>query len=169
MAVLTLGDVKPYLKLQTTDSDADVDSFMTAAEAALAKRCGPLEATTVTARVKPLNGVLWLPTTPVISITSVTGRSGGTVTVAAGDVSTGGYIEGPYTFGEDYYTVVYSAGRATCPADLKMAARELVRHLWRTQRGAGVRQGGEDLPGSAYSFPIRVEQLIAPHLQHGFA
>jgi hypothetical protein len=72
--------------------------------------------------------------------------------------------------------VVYSAGRASCPADLLLAVRELVRHIWETQRGGTRRPGSSassetanTIAGAAYLFPFRVEQLLAPYIQPGFA
>jgi hypothetical protein len=72
--------------------------------------------------------------------------------------------------------VVYLAGRSTVPDDLLFAVKELVRHLWTTQRGGATRPGSQQsdamsntLPGAAYVFPFRVEQLLAPHEQPGFA
>jgi hypothetical protein len=72
-------------------------------------------------------------------------------------------------FTATYYTVVYAAGRSTCPEDLLLAVKEQVRHLWQTQRGGAVRNQAEPAPpGAAYLLPYRVEQLIAPHVQPGF-
>jgi hypothetical protein len=55
-----------------------------------------------------------------------------------------------------------------------MAIRELVRHLWRTQRGPTRRPGSEPsesvsntVPGAAYVLPFRVVELITPHVQVG--
>jgi hypothetical protein len=76
-----------------------------------------------------------------------------------------------------WYDVVYQAGRATVPADLLQALKELVRHVWTTQRGSGVQRPGAmssealsiTLPGAAYTLPIRVEQLLIPYQRFGFA
>jgi hypothetical protein len=59
---------------------------------------------------------------------------------------------------------------------LLMAVKELVRHMWQTQRGPTRRPGSQPsesaantVPGAAYLLPFRVSELIAPHLQPGFA
>lgn len=170
MAVLTPDDVRPYLNKESAADDGKLDGFIAAAEAMLAQRCGPLEPTATTS-VVPGSGTcqLVLPVTPVLSVTSVTGRTGGVVTLVRTSSAGVAYADAP--FSEDYYTAVYSAGRTTCPADLKQGIAELVRHLWVTQRGGGGRTGSpiEDVAGGSYSLPRRVEQLIAPHLQFGFA
>lgn len=118
-----------------------------------------------------------LPVLPAVSLTSVTPYAGSALTLAdlyldtaAGVVT---YNDGS-TFSVAHYTVVYDAGRAECPADLLLAAKELVRHLWQSQR-AGAKRGGAGgaeaaaVYGAAYLFPYRIEQLISPHLQPGFA
>ena len=80
------------------------------------------------------------------------------------------------TFSARFYTVAYMAGRETCPDDLKLAVLELVRHFWDTQRGPVRRPGStasegtsNTIPGAAYLLPFRVSELIAAHLQPGFA
>ena len=56
------------------------------------------------------------------------------------------------------------------PPDLALATKELVRHLWLTQRGASPGNAGalpdlgDPVVGTSYSWPWRVEQLIAPYL-----
>jgi hypothetical protein len=67
-------------------------------------------------------------------------------------------------------------GYVALPADLVLAAKEMVRHLWLTQRGSGVQRPGSrpsdtlsnTLPGAAYTLPFRVEQLLAPYIRAGF-
>lgn len=173
MSVLGLDDVKPYLNIETTDEDAQIQLFIDAAETAIAEKVGPLAATAVTERIWfPSGRAIVLAVTPVISITSITSSTGATVTPAAAwvDGDSGVILSDSTSFVDDWYDVVYQAGHNPCPADLLTAARELVRHLWKTQGGpVGSRQGIEDLPGSAFAFPIRVEQLLAAHTGMGFA
>jgi hypothetical protein len=116
--------------------------------------------------------VLALPITPAISLTSVTPRSGTALTLADLYLDT---VSGLVTYNNlgpfvaAYYDVVYSAGRTTCPNDLLFAAKELVRHLWATQRGGvgRTRPDAEAVPGAAHLLPYRVSELIAPHVQIG--
>ena len=178
MPVLPLSDLKKHLNITSNTYDDELESMIAAAEAAIAKRVGPLEPTTVTATVSG-SGALTLPVYPVLSLTSVTDAGGtsvpllGITTDLASGVLTG---SGGAGIGSSTYTVVYSAGRATCPPDLLMAVLELVRHFWDTQRGPTRRPGStasdaasNTIPGAAYMFPFRVEQLLAPHEQYGFA
>jgi hypothetical protein len=75
------------------------------------------------------------------------------------------------------YDVVYTAGRETVSDDLLMADKLLVKHMWETQRGSGTRRPGAGNAGadtsvaewSRYTWPTRVEQLIAPYTGLGFA
>lgn len=175
MPVVELPEVKVHLNITKGDHDAELVMTTVAAEAAIAERVGPLAATAVTRRVRGGSTTLGLPVTPAISLTSVTPVGGSALTLAdlylnqsAGLVT---YSAGD-TFADDFYDVVYQAGRATCPEDLRMAVKELVRHMWATQRGGSQRPGSQpsdalsnSLPGSAYVFPFRVEQLLTPHLQ----
>lgn len=65
------------------------------------------------------------------------------------------------------WTAVYTAGRGDIPPTINLAARILLQHLWRTQRGAA-RGGGpaddfsvtEPIPGFGYAVPNRVLQLL---------
>jgi uncharacterized phiE125 gp8 family phage protein len=178
VAALTRDEVKKHLNITGTGNDDELDEFTARAEAAIEKRCGPLVATTVSSRVRGGASILPLPKTPVVSLTSITPLDGTALTVADYIVSPGGNVEGKtgVTFGSRWYDVVYKAGHAATvpdvPADLKLAALELVRHLWDTQRGGTARPGSRPsdamsntIPGAAYLFPFRVEQLLTPYVQ----
>jgi hypothetical protein len=80
------------------------------------------------------------------------------------------YTLGGYCFPSAWYTVVYNAGRASVPADLLLAVKELVRHLWGSQQGSGSRPGSTPESASpGFLMPYRVLELIGPHMQPGFA
>lgn len=176
MSVLTLAAAKTHLNINSATHDAELQAFIDAAEAAIAKRVGPLASTATTSRVEG-GDVLSLPVTPVLSLTSVTPVNGAALTVGDLHVEPSGEVS--YTsistgFPAWRYTVVYNAGRSSLPSDLLLAVKELVRHMWTTQRGGSSRPNSPQsdalsntIPGSAYTFPIRVEQLIAPHIQVG--
>lgn len=142
MSVVTLAKVKAAGNFQSTDNDAQLQVVLDQAEAEVVKACGPLAATTVTEQARRTGKRVVLNTLPVISLTSVTAtESGATITVESDDTDlASGVIEIDYPT-EDVYTVVYSAGRATVPADLERAVIEMTRYLWRPYRGAGQRQG----------------------------
>lgn len=176
MSVLSVADAKTYLNITAAGTDDEVQVFIDSAESVIARHVGPLAATEVTVRVRPTGTRLAVPTVPAVSLTSVTPADGSPLNpsdlyldAAAGVVT---YNSGA-VFGARYYTVVYSAGRtvnASTNPDLYLAVKELVRHLWATQRGTGARSGGAEIvPGAAYTLPNRVLELLAPHLSPGFA
>jgi hypothetical protein len=179
VSVLQLAVARSHLNISATTQDTKLQGMIDAAEAVIARRCGPLASTATTARVEGGSSTLILPVIPAISLTSVTPVGGSAVTL--GDLyldTTAGLVTyaGGGSFSAGVYDVVYAAGRATCPADLLMGVEELVRHMWATQRGPTRRPGSEPsegasntLPGAAYLLPFRVSELIAPHIQPGFA
>lgn len=177
MSSLLLADAKLHLNITSDTHDLELQEFIDTAEAAIAKQCGPLASTATTRRVRG-GPSLVLPVTPVIDLTSVTDVvSGVAETVADLLVTDAGIVERLHGggFTGRYYDVVYNAGRAEVPDDLLMGVKELVRHLWETQRGTG-RTGSprseaasNTIPGAAYLFPFRVEQLIESYVQPGLA
>ncbi|MCB9415384.1 MAG: hypothetical protein H6526_08870 [Actinobacteria bacterium] len=173
MTTLTLADVKPYLGQSQNINDAEVQVFIAAAESAVEQRVGPLVIAEQTSVVRGSGTCdLALPVCPVASATSVTGKSGSTVAVDWIS-ERAGVLHFESALSEDYYTVVYNAGwaasAASVPADLLLAVKELVRHLYRTQRGPVPAQGGQEPAGAAYAFPNRVLQLLQPYMSPGFA
>jgi hypothetical protein len=180
VSVVALGEVKTHLNLTASTHDAELQSLIDAAEAAIGERVGPLAPTAETARVRGGGrDTLVLPISPVVSLTSVTPVDGDALTLSDLHLDQeSGLIafEAGGSFSLRHYDVAYDAGRTECPADLKLAVKELVRHVWSTQRGPTTRPGSREsegaantLPGAAYVFPFRVEQLLAPHEQPGFA
>lgn len=177
MAVVTLGEAKAHLNITATTSDTELETFIDRAEAAVVARCGPLAPVAVTSRVRGESNILALPTTPVISLTSITPLNASALTVTDYLVSEGGNVEhviGAW-FLARWYTVTYQAGRTTLAEDLRLGILELIRHMWDTQRGGLSRPGSpmstamsNTMPGAAYLFPFRVEQLLAPHAQVSF-
>lgn len=175
MSAVTLAQTKAHLNITVSTHDAELQSMIDGAEAAIAQKCGPLSSTATTERVRGGGNGLVVRVTPIVSLTSVTPVGGTAYTLTDLDVdTTAGVITrasfGPFVTGR--YDVVYQAGRATTPDDLLLAVKELVRHLWDTQRGPTRRPGStasdttaNTIPGAAYLFPHRVEQLMIPHMQ----
>jgi hypothetical protein len=174
VSVLLLADAKAYLNITSTTSDAELQTFIDAAEAALVKRCGPLSSLTVTERVKGCAETLLLNKSLALSLTSVTPVNGTALTLSDLYLLPGGVVEyavGSGYFGASRYDVVYSYGRSSIPNDLMQAIRETVKHLWETQRGGSRRPGmGDEGPmGAAYAFTFRILELIEPYMLPGFA
>lgn len=165
MTSLTRADVKPYLGQMSNVNDDELDGFVAAAEAAVESRVGPL---VVSAQSSVVRGrgtcELVVPVVPIDAVTSVTGKSGSTVTV---DRFSGraGVIYFETALSEDYYTVVYTAGwaatAAAIPADLKQAVGWQVQLDWQSMRGKAQR-GPDDLRA-------RIAEKLGPYMGHGFA
>lgn len=178
MSALDLAAAKTHLNITASTYDAELQLVIDAAEAAIVKRVGPLQPSSQTARVSG-GSALVLPVTPAISLTSITPVGGSALSLADVYLNTeAGVVSNIYgaSFCAYAYDVAYLAGREECPDDLLFAVKELVRHLWSPQRGGAQRPGSQPsdalantIPGAAYAFPFRVEQLIAPHERIGFA
>lgn len=172
MPVLDIDQVRGHLNLvrEDAETEAAVRAIITAAEAAIAARCGDLEPTQrVEVHTVGRGGALPLRA-PLVSVTSITPVTGGApVTVQAHQVdATAGLVHG---LPAGTYAVAYVSGREHCPPDLLMGVKELVAHLWATtKRSAGDRgRQAAEAPGAAYLYPYRVEAWIAPYLQPGIA
>ena len=173
MSVVLLADVKTHLNLTVTTHDTELQVFIDAAEAAIGERVGPLAAVARTVRVYPYPKHLRVPS-PAATLTSVTDDAGVALTLADlrldSDPGLIYYLDGR-AFTRPWYDVAYTHGHNPAPADLKLAVKEMVRHLWETQRGGAQRPGSRPsettantVPGAAYTFPFRVSQLLAPHM-----
>jgi len=158
MSVVTVPETKTHLNLTVATYDAELQTFIDRAEAALAKRIGPLSSTAKTERVRGWCTVLRLSHTPIISLTSVTAIEGTTVSTSQLTTMPGGRVEFTQSgyFASRFYDVAYQAGRATLDDDLKLIVLELVRLLWgSSQRGSGGR------PGSAAPAPAVGDGLLS--------
>lgn len=173
MSVLTVSEVKEHLNITAGTWDDELAGTIDAAEAAIARAVGPLESATVTSSVRGVGGSMVLPVRPVISLTSLTPYQGTPIDTAGvyldGEAGVIEMVTGEW-FANVRHTVVYVAGRATLPADLAMAVKELVKVMWGSQRGGSKRPGtgqseaySNTLAGSADAFPYSVERLIRPH------
>lgn len=167
--VVTLVDVLDHLNIFSADSEAEIEAMLAAAEAAVITRVGPIVAEDRTDRVDGCKDSLLLPAAPIIEITSLSTSDGTTVDLSALTVDDEvGLIE--YTAGGRFtarkYDVEYRAGWEEAPADLQLAIKELVRHLWATQRGGSSRPGSavQEPQGPGYLMPNRVLELLQPYM-----
>lgn len=173
--VLSVEDACTYLNI--TDQDdrvaASMPGIIAAAVAALEQRVGPLIARSVTETIGGCRGALLVTTPPLSSLTSLTGCSGTSIDVSTLSITNWGaicYLDGFSRFGEMAYTATYQAGwssdAGSIPADLLIAVKELVRHLWMPFRGAPGRTPAATAPESnltSFELPNRVLQLTAPY------
>jgi len=178
VSILSLAEAKAHLSAGSVASwtidDDELRNFLQAVTEAIESKVGPCVRRTVTQRIADTcNSQLVLNQAPVIAVTSVTsvwtgGPSWDTALLIldsdAGIVTTQlGAI--PFYYGP--WDVAYQPGRAVVPERFIHAAKELLRHLWETQRGqlaAPILGGGDTYTTSAgwsFSIPNRVLELLA--------
>lgn len=171
MTLQTLAEAKVTLGITGPTFDTELPDYVAAAEEAVVFYCGPVSTTIVTEVVRGC-GALALNTTPVLSLVSVVGDRFGTMTTSGLRVNpkTGVVRALAYRLPirEDYYTVVYNAGRTDVPLSLKNAARIILKHQWGSRRGAGTRTRGDDdtteVPELGYAVPNRAIELMKPYM-----
>lgn len=172
-SLISLAEAKAHLNITGTSDDGELRNFLAAATELIESKVGPCVRRTVTSRVSESNGgSIVLPVYPVLSVTSVTSTAPGgpTWTTAQLDVdSDAGIVSvlpGTPGFWQPPWDVVYPVGRQVIPERFLHADKELLRHLWETQRGAAppsVLQGEEVFTtstGWSFTFPRRVLEAI---------
>lgn len=193
MPWLKLEAVKEHLNLPAgpTEPDAELGIFTAAAKLAIVHRIGHVEPP-----AEPLaewhdggNRGLLLEERPIHSVTTITAAG---TTVAAADRAAG--VDGWYVdqagrgagivyhtsrFPSGWVEVTYKPGRDAVPSDVELAGLELVRHLWKTQRGNAPRR--PDLASNpegrqsvvqyyaGFALPNRVLELLQPLMKLGVA
>jgi hypothetical protein len=175
--LIGLDEARRHLRITSSDParDEDIRDFVdTATELCEAYTGRTYRRMQVTGTFDGGGRLVRLVRTPVVSILSVTESaiavpdSGWTL-----NADTGALYRGPSTgcgrwaWGRQNIVVTYTAGPvpAQVPALVRQAVKELLRHLWDTQRGgsnlprqAGV---GDDWdPRQGYSMPRRVTELL---------
>ncbi|MDR3080846.1 MAG: phage gp6-like head-tail connector protein, partial [Streptomyces sp.] len=176
MPLISLAEAKAQLNLGGTVDDDELQAYIDGVTAPIENLVGVVEEREIVETVTARGTIIALNKTPALALVSISPQldtgSGFDVTVLhldgpAGIVRRrdgGQFCGGPWT-------VTYTAGRAEVPATIKLAARMLVQHLWRTQtatRGP-VLAGGDDysvnepVPGFGYAIPNRVLQLLEPY------
>ncbi len=178
--LITLAEARASLGWATTQTsnDADLERYVEAATPVIENITGPL---IQRSRVFTFSGDGPHLVVPVrfSSVTSVV-ESGVTITdyvvdTLAGTI-TAGEVGGVRDFEYGYQNIVVTVqvGVATIPANVKLAARELVRFWWQQGRQANIPAcgGAPDSGGVPMGFavPKRVYELLEPNKRvAGFA
>ncbi|MGW7195546.1 hypothetical protein [Streptomyces chryseus] len=183
-ALFSLADAKKHLNvpLEYTADDDEIREHIDATTQVVEYFVGAVARRTVT-EIRPGGGhALVLLVTPVIAVTVITGVHSHQVAVdVAGlvaDAETGivRRLDGtPFPPGP--YRITYTAGRPIPSANITLAGRIILKHLWRTQNGssrvASALGGGDDysvsepIPGLGYAVPNRALELLQPDTQEG--
>ena len=195
--LLSLEDAKQALNKSSLifDDDGELELYIAAVTRLVEKYIGPVNPRTVTnRRLYPRSdGAIQVRTLPpfdsdsaLLTVTSLTSSTGTVYTPAAADIEpVNGLIYPPASYGFGYYSggpfvAVYRVGLSEVPEDIHLAAREVLMHLWRSQRGgagaSGLRAGGggfEDATLAAEAFAYAksygVLDILRPYQQPGIA
>lgn len=179
MAVPTLAALLAHLNMTPASGTGELTVHLAAARRLVERHVGPLEPVAITQTIR-CRGSQWnLSTLPVVSLDDVTASVGG-ATIDADSLSwdarsgvvrstTGASLAGTWL-------VEYTAGLASVPEAVELATYVTAQHLWRSQRGGGVRPGLADdgalqsTGGAGFALPwMAVELLAADEIVLGFA
>lgn len=193
-SLISLADAKLQLNIPTTDvsHDTEIQAFIDAAQVVIENIVGPVVNATYTEWFDGGSTFVELRHGPIVSVTTATEYRGRTAYVLTQVTDPGaatqysytiepeirrivrrnsGGMEEPFPPGLGSVIVTYVAGRAAVPANVKLAAGELVRHLYQlTQQGGRPAFNGDALDGSwmptGFAVPTRVLELLAPQRRH---
>lgn len=167
MSVILQDEVMAYLRTSATTTNVDptvLQGLIDTAESMVSQRVGPLVSasqSTIT-----FGGPSFVLPTTTTAVTSATDLDGNAVTIGF-RIGVGGVVTNS-SCSLGTWTLVYTAGWVEMPAPIRTAVLELVRHLWRPQRGTATRPV-DDSPAPGYLIPNRVRELLDPYALPGFA
>lgn len=175
--IISLQDAREHRNVTSTADDRELTEFVRAAQVMLENKVGPVVPRTVAAERHEGCGrqQIALYLRPVLQVVTVTESSyGGTpVTVAPSSYVLDGEA-GILTrlggwHGTDVY-VTYTPGRRPIPDHMRLAAKELVGHMWnksQTIRGGLRGQASAEQTAAAmgYAVPNAVLEMIAEDIQ----
>lgn len=178
--LITLDEARASLGWATTNTanNTDLERYIEAATPVIENITGPLLVKQLTfafdGGVEKI--VLPVPFTSVVSVTENGAAFTNYVADADKGIITAGTTIAPDVFepGVDNIVVTVSVGSATIPANVKLAARELVRFWWQQGRQANIPAFGEAPESNSvpmgFAVPKRVYELLEPNSRvAGFA
>lgn len=180
--IVSLTEAKAQLNITNSANDTELQAYIDSITASIETACGPMIAKQVTEIVEAFDLTINLLQPPVVSVTSITSIYTSGVQWLAGVLfvdnnqgvvrrnDRGGFYGGPFT-------AIYTAGRASVPSGVNLAARIILDWLWATQRGSMRPSNGAappidvvDFPGFSYPIPARAAFLLGPYMSNaGFA
>lgn len=170
--MIGLAEAKAHLGAVGPGDEDELRNFLLAATEVVESKVGPCTRRDVTERVYEGSSRLVLTQHPVISVTSVTSVWPGGPSWASAALRVDGdagivELAQPGIFWWGPWDVVEMVGRVIIPERFIHAAKEQVKHLWETQRGAApllAPVGGEETftssAGLTFSIPNRVLELL---------
>lgn len=162
-----IPEVRQQLNLTAGQYDEELRLYIAAATDVIERHVGrAVVPRTVTETQEVCGATMWLNWTPVRSITSLTGTTGGALTGYTLDGALGRLTGLRYS---GMATVVYVAGMVEIPANYRLAARIIVQHLWETKRGGATLsqpsfalEDSVTVSGMGYAVPNRALELLGP-------
>jgi hypothetical protein len=188
-AVLPLQDAFDALNITSPAaqqaSGSEIQQYIATIESCMERMTGgPLLNTTVTERAMMMSDqtVIVVRQRPLVSVTGITGASGGAIDITAGvdtDVNAGTIRRklalpffGPFFSWLPQVTVTYVAGWGTqVPAAFNTAARIIIQGLWDTQHGPSARPSMGLAAGMVpvQGFPFLISPMAAELLNGSLA
>jgi hypothetical protein len=180
--IVSLADVKRYLNITSTASDDELRQFiLEATDIAEPLVNQKLRRDSFSEKYTATEDSIMLIKQPVVSVTSIV-ENGVTLTenvdfyvnyraglVYRGDTTMRRF----WRSGQNNITVNYVAGKTDPSPVEQLLIKEIVRHLWRTQRGASpmaMGSGDSDfIPGSSNIVTYRIQELANLISVPGFA
>lgn len=178
--VLSLDDAREAIRLPSTDTSKDAQltaTYIPAVTAVIEDLVGPVMQGQRTYVADGAGGMILLPALNLVSVDAIT-EAGVALTAAtdyAVDAAAGIVYRGTavdpidFTGGRQAVEVTYTAGQyatsADVPANIRLAARIILAHLWQAdQQGFRPDYGGPDnavvVSPSGYAIPRRAEELL---------
>jgi hypothetical protein len=169
--IVSLADVKAYLNITSSSSDDELRQFiLEATEIAERLVNQKLRQKTFTETYTAIESSVTLINQPLVSISSLT-ENGVSLTEGVDyfvNYRAGILYRGDTTMrrfwrqGVNNISITYKAGKTDPSPTEQLLVKEIVRHLWRTQRGASpMGMGGQDdfVPGGNNIITYRIQEL----------
>lgn len=188
MSIATLAEAKAYLNITSPTVDAELQLFVDAADPVIENIAGPVTPAAFDEFYDGGLTAIVLRNWPVISVETLTeyaGTAPTVLTVAANPAAqtsttfvlekatgmlyrTGAGVPGWFAPGYENVRVQYTAGRAATPPNIKLAALELIRHMYQSTQQSGRPAFGGALEDqvwapAAFAVPTRVIELLEPY------
>lgn len=175
IALFSLSDAKRFLNepLVDTTNDAEIEDMVNVVTEIVESKVGPVVPKTYSEKVQSGQS-LPLRHGPIISITSITpwmlGVGAETVSPSQVTINNEGWcLDRNIGFWRGPYNVTYLAGRTSVSYSILMGGKDILDHLWETQRGSSLVGPGAprddeafSVFGRTYTVPRAVLEMLHP-------
>lgn len=140
MSILTLAEAKRFLKITDADTggrDVELQAMLDGITSVVEREVGPVSPAQVTVNVRSNGRTAVLPTSNVLTVDKVVDRVNGSSLALTGLVVDGSVLRNPSgsLTGAGDLAVTVTVGMNPIPANIKLAAKEILDLAWATQRG----------------------------------